>query len=169
MNIYFGINTIDTLVMLVCESSMMQTFHKLKLKKAFLVISSMSKSLRHNFSFILILSLLFSSVGYSVTSFACPMMRNVKTLCSECDMTPSEAQKDCCKPKTEHRVVKAEFEKPHEFKTDILLLAKFPASTISLAFANSLNSHAATHALLFLPASSLHSMEKCALLSTFII
>ncbi len=148
---------------------MMRKLNKMKLKNAFPVIALMSKTLRHNFSFILILSLLFSSVGYSVTSFACPMMRGTEKPCSECNTTSSEAQKDCCKSKTEHKVIKAEFEKPHEFKAIILLLATFPAGTFTLALADSLNANADTHTLLLLPAYSLHSMEKCTLLSTFII
>ena len=72
----------------------------------------MSKIFRHSLSFGLAMSLLISSVGYSVISFACPEMEDETTICTNCAASDQQPQKDCCKPRVERKVVKAEFEKP---------------------------------------------------------
>lgn len=121
----------------------------------------MLKAFKHSFTFILAFSLLVSSVGYTVKSFACPkMQREAATKCWMCKETP--AKKDCCQAKVEHKAVKSEFEKPYEVKSSA------SSEYLSKAVSIFVNYEPERNILTVLPIS-MHSVEKSILFSTFLI
>ena len=137
-----------------------------------LIIKSMSKITRHIISSALAACLIFSSVGYTAVSIACPnMMAKQGSACPKCKhgRIPTKDTKDCCKTKIEHKVINAEFEKPLSPKSFIAPHFAIPALVF---YSNSSDVHSAYLISLHradILLSPLSSVEKCALLSTFLI
>lgn len=75
--------------------------------------------------------------------------------------------KECCKAKAEHKVVKADFEKPIEFKTALSSLPLLPIAIALLQ--NDVANIAELHLTAITPITPQYSVEKCALLATFVI
>jgi len=126
----------------------------------------MSNSVRHSFSLVLVLSLLVSSVGYTMISFACPMMKEKSTSCIDCKQSSKDAPGDCCKAKIERKVLRSEFEKPSEFKTTFSYLTIPVVALATECFVEISISLSQTDIIIGTP---LYSVEKCAQLSTFLI
>ena len=132
----------------------------------------MSKVTRHIFSASLVACLIFSSVGFTAVSMACPnMMAKPGTACPKCKhgVIPSKHAKDCCKKTFEHKVVKTEFEKPEITKSQVSLQIVIPAFVTRSIFSQQLSTSLTSPLSAHIPISSVGSMEKCALLSTFLI
>ena len=130
----------------------------------------MSNRIRHIFSFCLVVCLMFSSVGFTAISIACPNMNAQPGVpCSQCKSgtIPKKHAPDCCKTKIEHKVIKSEFEKPLSFKANIVVEQVFAPSFLQLDYSKVL----LTPLLYRTPHSyaTQSSVEKCALLSTFLI
>jgi hypothetical protein len=125
----------------------------------------MSKLLTYSYSLGLIVSLIFSSVGYTVVSFACPQMEDEQTACMDCKQTRQDKPKDCCKPQIERKVVKAEFERPSQFRAHIDQLHFATVVTADYSYVGIV----VLPIIRFEPLAAAPSVEKCALLSTFLI
>jgi hypothetical protein len=132
----------------------------------------MSKRLRHIISLIVVSCLMFSSVGYTTILFACPSMSvEAGRPCSGCKngITPKKHDKDCCKPKIERTVLKADFEKPTEVKSSILPMVILPTVLYEFSFLFETSSSLHFQTSLPFAASTINSVEKCVLFSTFLI
>ncbi len=125
----------------------------------------MSNIFRHSLSFGLAISLLISSVGYSVISFACPEMEDETTICTNCASSDQQAQKNCCKPRVERKVVKAEFEKPEHLKPLFVQIACIAFTSIAINTVDIARSSVTRfETCLYDPPA-----DTCALLSTYLI
>lgn len=129
----------------------------------------MLKALKHSCSLALVLSLLFSTVGYSITSFACTMKpeANCRT-CKEghehssCEANSVHSKANaCCKANVEYKVVKSEFEKPYEAKASLSTMMFAPLITTGYGYE--------VLPSVVTPTSSLQPVDRCILLSTFLI
>lgn len=132
-------------------------------------INSVGKYTHHIVSALLVFSMIFSSVGYTAIHFACPnMSAKPGAQCPQCEKSVSKKQhtKDCCKPKVEHKVIKADFTNPHSIKTKFTYQQKI---LFSLILQPSFNFQSAWSRIFALQSQSypeLSSVEKCVLLST---
>src|SRR5579872_5224358 len=118
---------------------------------------------------IVLLALIFSTVGVTVTSCACPKMPVKQTACSHCKKERTEktdASGSSCCSYGKHLVLKNDYQKPLEFQ---------PLLTIAIAFSSSPIEQKAHSGFAFLnPVTPITAfpqrpVEKCALLSTFLI
>ena len=130
----------------------------------------MTKIIKYNVSIAIVFCLLFSTVGFTAISIACPNMNAQPGVpCSQCKSgtIPKKHAPDCCKTKIEHKVIKSEFEKPLSFKANIVVEQVFAPSFLQLDYSKVL----LTSILYRTPHSfaTQSSVEKCALLSTFLI
>ena len=130
----------------------------------------MTKIIKYNVSIAIVFCLLFSTVGFTAISIACPNMNAQPGVpCSQCKSgtIPKKHAPDCCKTKIEHKVIKSEFEKPLSFKANIVVEQVFAPSFLQLDYSKVL----LTPILYRTPHSFAmqSSVEKCALLSTFLI
>jgi hypothetical protein len=118
-----------------------------------------------------IAALVFSTMGVTTIAFSCPMGADMEKGCPKCKHTASLPVKSegCCKTTVTRSVLKTEFEKLGEFKTAFSLHMTIPvyyqeSYLVEDPFASSITlSHN------FLAFYRLTSVEKCALLSTFLI
>jgi len=116
---------------------------------------------------LVLLSLVFSTVGITVVNCACPKVEMKQTACSHCPRDNTPKTKSCCPDCSKRVVLKTDFQKPNPGYQPILQTA-----TSFYQVATNLN-------LPFYFPSPLRrddsntisppSSEKCALLSTFLI
>jgi hypothetical protein len=97
-------------------------------------------------------------------SFACPMMKEKSTSCTDCKQSSKDTPGDCCKAKIERKVLRSEFEKPSEFKTTFSYITIPVVALATECFVEISIPLSQTDIIIGTP---LHSVEKCAQLSTF--
>lgn len=114
---------------------------------------------------VLILSMLFSSVGVSVASIACRQKQKMTSVtCTKCKSTKPTG-KSCCQTVYKHLGVKSEYHRPVTIDVDaqsLLVLAilteNFTGGASETIFCRPLTTS---------PPTALGSLDRCSLISTF--
>jgi hypothetical protein len=120
---------------------------------------------------ILIGALLFSTMGVTTIAATCTKGSSMKKVCPKCKhISASRTKSDgCCKVTISHSALKTEFEKLPDFKTifsfDILNHSPYIGLVLNEDSYQTSKTSSGEH----LAFSLLTSLEKCALLSTYLI
>jgi len=116
---------------------------------------------------IVLLSLVFSTVGITITSCACPKMEMKQASCSKCQKDRSHKINASCCGCSKHFSLKTDFQNPPaEFHQVLQPIASFVPVTSILKITCVFLSPIRRDSFHF---HSPGSLEKCALLSTFLI
>lgn len=93
------------------------------------------KALHRIIASLVVTCLLISSVGFTVVTFACPMMKMTSVAsCSMCKkpVTKASKTKDCCKGTVEHKVVRTDGTRPHDSQQVQTVAAILPTPMLSI-------------------------------------
>ena len=116
---------------------------------------------------IVLVSLIFSTVGVTIESCACPKVEVKLTACSQCHKEVAQKTKSCCPTCNKHLVLKTDFQKPPvEFHPTVQPAASYFSLAVDL---KTLSRVPFAYQRDDSNTISPGSVEKCALLSTFLI
>ena len=119
---------------------------------------------------ILLLSLVFSIVGVTITNCACPKIDVVQETCSTCKNSQTTKKgspsNSCCSHVSTHLVLKNDFQKPYESHSLISLSLIFYLVQWDLSLPSLFpSSNQKEHSIVIFHSS----LDTCVLLSTFLI
>jgi hypothetical protein len=116
-----------------------------------------------------IVALFASTIGITTVSLSCPMGKEMTAGCPKCKHTRPERNDGCCKTTVQFTVLKTEFQKPVHFKTtlshQLIIFALLPEVFYSDIHTRLSSTPIPEH----MSCLSTTPVEKCALLSTFLI
>lgn len=119
------------------------------------------------FRIIVLLSLIFSTVGVTITSCACPKVEVKHSACSLCQKNETQKAKSCCPDCSRHLVLNTEFQRSSTESQSLASSAVVYFSVVlpsqALQYFSLLPQYFRFHTI------SIGSVERCAVLATFMI